>query len=174
MGLFKKLTGQASNFFKKAGGTADNLFKKTTDVVTKTADQAGRGIVQTGNFVGENLKQAGNVLEKAAPIAGEVGAGLAILAGQPEIAVPLMSASVAAQQAGARAKQIGGQIKSTSVAAQGMINTQSNALNNTLVQANQQLQSSNANIQQRLNAAANPSVTLPANNLAAIHSDLAQ
>ena len=174
MGFFKKL-GQASNFFKKADNAANNMFQKTRDALSKAADQTGAGIVGAGKQVGTGLRKVGNTLEKAAPIAGEVGAGLAMLAGQPEIAVPLMSASVSAQQLGSQAKGLGRQVKSTSVVAQNVIGQKANALDTHLAQAQSQLNQANAGLQSRLNAASsvNPSMTLPSNQLAAIHSELA-
>lgn len=175
MGFFKKLTSQASNIFKKADNSANNMFQKVRDTVTKAADKTGAGIVGAGKQVGTGLRKVGNTLEKAAPIAGEVGAGLAMLAGQPEIAVPLMSASVSAQQLGSQAKGLGRQVKSTSVTAQNIIGQKANAFDTHLAQAQSQLNQASAKVQDRLNAASsvNPSMTLPANQLAAIHSELA-
>lgn len=175
MGFFKKLS-QASNFFKKADNAANNMFQKTRDAVTKAANQTGAGIVGVGNQVGTGLRKVGNTLEKAAPIAGEVGAGLATVLGQPEIAVPLMSASVSAQQLGSQAKGLGRQVKSTSVVAQNVIGQKSNALDTHLAQAQSQLNQASAKLQDRLNAASsvNPSMTSPANQLAAIHANISQ
>jgi hypothetical protein len=171
MGFFKKLANQSSNFFKKAGGDASNLFKKAETTVTKTANTVGGGIVQGANVVGTGLRKVGNTLEKAAPIAAEVGAGVAMLAGQPELAVPLMSAGMAAQRLGGQAKQIGQQVKQAGTVGQQMTSRTAGAFTGTLADANSKLQTANASLTNRLDQAASMSLG-PSNQLAQIHNAL--
>jgi hypothetical protein len=171
MGFFKKLTNSTSNFFKKAGGQADNFFKKSGDAVAKAANQTGGALKQAGNQVGGVAKQVGNTLEKAAPIAADVGAGLAVLSGNPELAPVLIGAGQAAQRAGQMTKRAGVQTQQAGRMANNMLQQQSTAFQATIGQARDQVATTNAQIQQRLNDAGN---LQPSNALAQIHSDLAQ
>jgi len=167
MGLFKKLSQGASNFFKKAGGQADNLFRKASNSVATVADTIGREVVRDSKVVGGGLKQAGNVLEKNAATLGAVGAGLATAVGQPELAPVILGAASSAGALGSRVRRAGQSVQQLGQNANATLMTKSNALQSTIDSARQSVANKAA-------SAANTMSNLqPANNLAAIHTDLA-
>jgi hypothetical protein len=168
MGLFHKLKSGASNFFKKAGGTADNLFRKASNTVGDAANIVGKEIVRDGKVVGGGLNQAGNFLEKNSATLATVGAGLAVASGVgAELAPAILAAGASGQALGQRARQAGSSVKQFSQNANSTLQTKSNALQNTINNARQDVATRTSN-------AVNTMDNLqPSNNLAQIHADLA-
>lgn len=164
MGLFKKLTQGASNFFKKAGGTADNLFRKASNTVADAANTVGREVIRDTKVVGGGLRQAGNVLEKNSAALAAVGAGLATAVGQPELAPIILGAGASGQALGQRVRGAGQSVQRFGQTANTTLMNKSNALQSTIDSARANVATKTSNVVAALQ---------PANNLAQIHSDLA-